>query len=151
MIIVHGTGVALGDKGALLRGASGSGKSDLALRFLYLSSEHLGARPALISDDRVLLEKRNGRIFASAPSPLGLNMEVRGVGIVAAAHTAESIELTQLVDLDDPMAIARLPAGDEREEILGVPVRRSRLDPFEPSAAIKLALLIGQSAANAVD
>ena len=34
MIRIHGTAVAIGDEGVLLRGPSGIGKSDLALRLI---------------------------------------------------------------------------------------------------------------------
>ena len=52
--LVHGTCVALGRRGVLLRGNPGAGKSDLALRFMALPGggeicPHLGA------DDQVLV------------------------------------------------------------------------------------------------
>ena len=46
---MHGTCVALGPYAALLRGRSGSGKSDLALRFLHLPPEQ-GLEPRLVAD-----------------------------------------------------------------------------------------------------
>ena len=49
--LVHGTCVALGGRAALLRGGSGAGKSDLALRFMALPAE--GALiPRLVADDQ---------------------------------------------------------------------------------------------------
>ncbi len=78
---VHGTCVALGDAGALLRGSCGSGKSDLALRFLYLPRDRLGAEPALIADDQVILRRDGDRILASCPEALDGKIEVRGCGI----------------------------------------------------------------------
>ena len=47
--LVHGTCVALGPHGALLRGGSRSGKSDLALRFLALGAEQ-DLQPRLVAD-----------------------------------------------------------------------------------------------------
>ncbi|MBI4723818.1 MAG: hypothetical protein HY765_02015 [Rhodomicrobium sp.] len=41
--LVHATCVALGDTCALLRGPCGAGKSDLALRFLFLPADRLEA------------------------------------------------------------------------------------------------------------
>ena len=56
--LVHGTCVALGRRAALLRGSSGAGKSDLALRFMALAGE--GAlRPLLVADDQVWIEARS--------------------------------------------------------------------------------------------
>src|SRR5215470_7119252 len=53
--LVHGTCVALGRGAALIRGPSGSGKSDLALRFLYLARRGPAAleAPILVADDQV--------------------------------------------------------------------------------------------------
>ena len=53
--LVHGTCVALGRTAALLRGPSGSGKSDLALRFLFLARRGPAAldAPILVADDQV--------------------------------------------------------------------------------------------------
>ena len=58
--LVHGTCVALGGACALLRGTPGAGKSDLALRFLYLPAEALSGRPALVADDQVILRRAGG-------------------------------------------------------------------------------------------
>ena len=60
-ILVHGTCVALGTKGVLLLGSSGSGKSDLALRLI-----HDGA--TLVADDRVVLSVKGDKLAASAPT-----------------------------------------------------------------------------------
>src|SRR5262245_51558605 len=57
--LVHGTCVALGRGAALLRGPPGSGKSDLALRFLYLARRGPAAleAPLLVADDQVRLAR----------------------------------------------------------------------------------------------
>ena len=52
MEIVHATAIAIDGKGVLLRGPSGSGKSDLALRLLE-------AGGVLVGDDRVALSVRD--------------------------------------------------------------------------------------------
>lgn len=72
---IHATAVALGNHGVLLLGASGAGKSDLALRLV-------AAGWRLVADDRVVLENRGGLLWASAPTTLAGLIEVRGVGIV---------------------------------------------------------------------
>ena len=138
---VHGTCVALGDAGALLRGASGSGKSDLALRFLYLPSDRLSAEPALVADDQVILRRDGDRVLALCPPPLYRKIEVRGCGI---AHLKASAQATLklIVDLDWTGDRPRFPEKTEWETVLDIPLRRLFLDPFEPSAPIKLALAI---------
>ena len=67
-----------GWRGVLVLGASGSGKSDLALR--CLSS---GFR--LVSDDRTLVWSCEGQIYGRAPDSLRNLMEIRGLGVVGEA------------------------------------------------------------------
>ena len=42
MINIYATLVNIGDKGVLIRGKSGSGKSDLALRLIYEKNAKIG-------------------------------------------------------------------------------------------------------------
>ncbi len=140
-MLLHGTCVALGSSGALIRGAPGTGKSDLALRFLFLPPAHFAARLALVADDQVVLERDGPRLVASCPPNLRGKIEVRGIGIVPVAQAAVAVDVKILVDVDDFENILRLPDA-EYENVLGVRLRRFRLDPFEPSAAVKLALAI---------
>ena len=87
--LVHGTCVALGPHGALLRGGSGSGKSDLALRFLALAAEQ-DLQPRLVADDQVWVEaKGDGSLVASPPETIAGKIEVRGLGIVGPAASPE--------------------------------------------------------------
>ena len=60
---LHGSAVALEGRGLLILGASGTGKSALALRMMA----H-GAR--LVADDRVVLARRGDALIASAPPAL---------------------------------------------------------------------------------
>jgi len=140
--VVHGTCVALGGDCALLRGAPGAGKSDLALRFLFLPSEALPGRPALVADDQVILRRGDGSILASCPRALSGKIEVRGIGIVKAPATTPEARLTLIADLDSASEIPRFPEGDRWETVLDVPVRHILLNPFELSAPLKLALAL---------
>jgi serine kinase of HPr protein (carbohydrate metabolism regulator) len=136
---VHGTCVTLGRSAALIRGPSGAGKSDLALRFLFLARRGPAAieAPKLVSDDQVMLSVRDGQICVRPPATIAGKLEVRGVGIVE-VKWAQEADLVLVVDLVTPDQVERMPP-DERVQILGVPVRRLRLAPFEASAPIKLA------------
>ena len=125
---VHASCIAFEGAGVLLRGPSGAGKSDLALRAV-----EAGAR--LVADDLVALDLRDGRVWASPLPEAGGRLEVRGVGIVR----LPALEGAPLVLLADLAAPERLPEPDF-ESVLGQPVRRIRLAPFEISAAIKLRL-----------
>jgi serine kinase of HPr protein (carbohydrate metabolism regulator) len=58
----HGTAIAIGSHAALIRGASGAGKSDLALRCLAVAPTALIPGPArLVADDRVELKREGQR------------------------------------------------------------------------------------------
>jgi len=113
-------------RGVLLEGASGAGKSDLALRAL----EH-GFR--LVADDRVLVWMDDGRLFGRAPDALGGLLEVRGLGVIQMASVA-FCEIVLLARLEPP---ERMPEP-ATETILGRPVPLLAVDPFESSAPAKL-------------
>jgi HPr kinase/phosphorylase len=149
--LIHGTCVASGDRCALLRGPSGAGKSDLALRFLFLPPEVLGARPALIADDQVILRRSGERILASCPPALAGKIEVRGAGIASLDYRAGETELKLIADLDGAASLPRYPESTQWEAISGVSIQRITLDPFEISAPIKLALVLQALLAKPVD
>lgn len=138
--LVYGTCVALGSQAALIRGASGSGKSDLALRFVMGTPPELGA--SLVSDDQLLIERDGDRLIARPPATIAGKIEVRGVGIVALPYRAEA-ELRLVVRLAASGEIPRLPEpGAEQAEFLGVSLPVIALAPFEASAPIKLRLAL---------
>lgn len=139
---VHGTCVALGETAALIRGAPGSGKSDLALRFLYLAAGRLGAEPALVADDQVIVRRDGDRILASCPERLKGRIEVRGCGIARLESKTAEAALRLIADLDRSGGRPRFPDKTEWETVLDIPIRRIVLDPFEASAPIKLALVL---------
>ena len=141
-MLVHGTCVALGPKAALLRGGSGAGKSDLALRFLALPPER-GLEPLLVADDQVEVEVSGvGSLTASPPATLAGKIEVRGLGILDVPHRA-SASLVLAVDLVAPEIVPRMPPENpEKVSIAGVLVPLLRLAPFEASAPFKLKLAL---------
>jgi len=149
--LIHGTCVALGDRCALLRGTCGAGKSDLALRFLFLPAGVLSARPALIADDQVIIRRSGEQVTASCPPALAGKIEVRGAGIAHLDYRSGETELKLLADLDGTAGEPRYPESRHWEPVLGLPVQRITLDPFEISAPIKLALLLQDLFANSVD
>jgi serine kinase of HPr protein (carbohydrate metabolism regulator) len=145
--LVHGTCVALGRTAALLRGPSGSGKSDLALRFLFLARRGPAAleAPILVADDQVCLVRNDGRILAKSPDTIRGKMEVRGVGIVEVKSLMEA-ELALVVDLmPGTEKIERLPEGNAKARLLGIELPLVGLFPWEPSAPIKLAIALARA------
>ena len=125
----HGTCVAIGEIGILLRGPSGAGKSDLAFRLIE-------AGATLVADDRVDLSVRSDRLVANAPPELAGRLELRGIGIVE-LPTLTDIVVELIADLAPSAAIDRLPAR-AWEDIGGIPIRRIDVSPFEQSAVAKI-------------
>ena len=126
---VHASCVAVDGLGILIRGAPGSGKSDLAARLIDQGAQ-------LVADDRVDLACRDGGIVASAPAAIAGLLEVRGVGILRMTHRAEA-EVGLVVDLVGPDDVERLPQT-AFHDYMGVAVPLLRAWPFEPSAAAKI-------------
>jgi len=113
-------------RGVLIEGPSGSGKSDLALRAL-----DQGFR--LVADDRVLVWADRGRLYGRAPDALSGLIEVRGLDVVAVEPLPLS-EIALLVVLEAP---DRIP-DPATEAIIGIPIPRLAVAPFESSAPAKL-------------
>jgi serine kinase of HPr protein (carbohydrate metabolism regulator) len=140
--LVHGTCVAFGRRAALLRGAPGAGKSDLALRFLALPPD--GAmKPMLVADDQVFAEPRaNGTLIVSAPPTIAGKLEVRGLGIVEVPFEAEAA-LVLVCDLVAAKDVPRMPPEfQEVTDIAGISMPLLRLAPFEASAPLKLKMAL---------
>jgi HPr kinase/phosphorylase len=136
-LFIQATCVAIDGMGVLLRGPSGSGKSDLALRLI-----DGGAR--LVADDGVDLRRQGERLFArlppGAPESVRGRIELRGLGILPAPAVAEA-PLDLIIDLVAVDALERLPEP-LTIELLGVALPLLRLSAREPSAAAKVRLAV---------
>lgn len=137
MPAVPGTCVAIEGLGALIRGPSGSGKSDLALRLI-----DTGAR--LVSDDHTQLELHGDGLVASAPDAIGDLIEVRGLGVLHIPRQ-ERVALIAVIDLVAPETIERFP-DDRTCMILDVPLPVFSVAAWEASAAAKVRLATGIAA-----
>lgn len=83
---IHAGAVLTGATAVLILGASGSGKSRLALALLEAAATGLLPFARLVADDRVLLEASHGRLLVRpAPALAGL-IELRGVGLLRFPH-----------------------------------------------------------------
>jgi len=130
-VTVHATCVAVDGKGVLLRGPSGAGKSDLALRLIETGS-------LLVSDDQVVLNRKNQQIIASPPPALAGLLEVRGVGICS-YDFATVCDLAIIIDLEGGVVPERMPEiGAQQQTLLGVDITCLKLDPFQASASAKV-------------
>jgi len=125
---LHASCVAIGGRGVLLTGASGAGKSDLALRLIDRGA-------VLVGDDGLVIEARDGRLHARPGPNIEGQMEVRGLGILA--FPWEEAPLALAITLDQP--VPRMP--DELlpvRVIEGLTLPMIALDPFESSAPVKV-------------
>ena len=91
-LTVHASCVALGGRALLITGASGAGKSGLALTLMAFGA-------GLVADDRTILTAADGALWADCPATILGRIEARGIGILAAAPAGRS-RLAAVVDLD---------------------------------------------------
>ena len=106
MTLAHGTCISISGVGVLLRGPSGSGKSDLALRLLNRKDLDV----FLVADDQVHLNRRDDELWAIAPNEIANIIEVRGVGLGAVDKVVE-VRLRLILDVCGLGDIPRMPRG----------------------------------------
>jgi serine kinase of HPr protein (carbohydrate metabolism regulator) len=131
---LHASCVAIGDYAVLITGASGSGKSDVALRLI-----DRGAR--LVSDDYTIIRRDGSVLYASPPETIQGKIEVRGIGIVTMPHVGNT-PIAMLVELDSE--VARMPEAGTARAIAGLMLSSMAAAPFEHSTPIKIELALRQ-------
>jgi serine kinase of HPr protein (carbohydrate metabolism regulator) len=129
MLTAHATCISIDGHGILLRGPSGSGKSDLALRAIAN-----GAR--LVADDQVNLAAEGGAVIGSAPPVLFGLLEIRGLGIMRIEAEARA-QIALVADMTSADAIDRMPPS-RWCQLAGVDLPVFAIDPFQASATAKL-------------
>lgn len=135
---VHGTAVVIGGKGVIIRGDSGAGKSDLALRLIDRGAQ-------LLSDDYTRVEACDGHVIARpAPNIAGL-IEVRGLGPVEMPHIEEA-PVALIVVLASPFGPKpeRYPPEGLAVRLCGIDIPLLHLHGLEASAPIKVELALKQ-------
>lgn len=136
MINIHATLITLNEKGILITGKSGTGKSDVALRMI------MEKNATLIADDRVNVECIDGRLYGSAPQKTTGLLEVRNIGIVQ-FDFKNKCEIVLCVELcTDRKELERLP-NDEYVDFLGVSLTKLKLYPFDCSILCKIIVKLG--------
>lgn len=146
--LVHSTVLDYKGSVLMLRGDSGAGKSDLALRLIAVGAK-------LIGDDYVQVKAHSDSsgenlLVQAAPQLHGM-MEVRGVGLVYVAEVMPldgvyPVEL--VVDLVPRAEVPRMPDGEDQVvDIEGILLRRIKLHAFDGSTPLKIALACGHSIA----
>jgi len=130
---LHASSVSIAGQAVLITGASGTGKSTLALELLSRGA-------ALIADDQTILTSQDNCVIASAPAALAGQIEARGIGILA-VEPSPPCPVRMVVNLDNTED-QRLP--DQRYiTILGIEIDLVNGAGSGNLAAVVLALLKG--------
>ncbi len=138
---VHGVMLNIFGKGVLIKGASGIGKSEVALELI--KKGHI-----LVADDMVVFKRIDtDTLLAQAPDILKSKMEIRGIGIVdiQKLYGVTSVLLKDKLDLiieltDDQKNIDRIGNSYLFEEILEIKKKK-----------IKIPILTGKSISNLIE
>ena len=138
MINIHGTLISVDGKGVLLKGESGCGKSDLALRFIKTENAKL------VADDRVDVDVDiiDNNLIGKAPLILKNKLEVRNIGIIEDLDTVEQEDIFLCVELvKNRESLERLPQ-EEFEIILDKKIPKIKLYAFDCSTICKILVKI---------
>jgi serine kinase of HPr protein (carbohydrate metabolism regulator) len=137
---IHATGVVLADRGIVIAGEAGSGKTQLALALIsHARANGLFAR--LVGDDQLFLKVCHGRLLCVAPATIAGVAEVRGLGPIPLSHAAMA-PVDLMVRLVGRAAAERLPVT-RTELLLGqqIPVLKLSADDRQAAAMAVLAQL----------
>ena len=130
----YATAVTYCGFGILIRGPSGSGKSDLALRLIDDGA-------GLVADDQVIIKAVGQELYLSPPDSLSGLIEVRGIGVIKIEYVRD-IRLRLVVELDPSNEIQRTPIIKE-ELIKKIPVPVVNMHAFESSVLVKIKIILG--------
>ena len=95
-LLMHASCVAVNGHGVLIIGASGTGKSALALQLIAYGAE-------LIADDQTQITPQDQQLIASCPPSLSGMIEARGIGLLhCPPRGVAPITLVADLDLTEP-------------------------------------------------
>ena len=117
---LHGTAVLVAEGAVLIRGPSGSGKSQLALA-LMAEARRRGLFTALIGDDRVRVSEAGGRALVRGHPSIEGWIEERGSGILPEIPQAVGLVRCVVDLLDDPPRLPDTEAGRVPLEGVSIP------------------------------
>lgn len=134
---IHASCVLVGRRAALIRGASGAGKSRLVLRLLQAAERGEVPFARLVSDDRTLLAASHGCLLARPAPQLAGMIEIRGSGIQHMAY--EPVATVGLV-VDLGTAGDRLP-DQTTIDLEGIRLRHIAIPPMADPLPLVMAAL----------
>jgi HPr kinase/phosphorylase len=131
-----GTGL-VGTRGLLIRGDSGTGKSQLVLQLIAAAADGRLPFARLVADDRLFVTAAHGRLIARAPPLLAGLIEIRGLGIRRLPFEPAAV-IHLVVDL--AAAAERMPPAAATEtEIEGIRLPRLAVAPGEDPFSLVVA------------
>jgi len=148
-VLMHGVFLDVLGLGVLITGASGLGKSELALELI--SRGH-----GLVADDAVeLLRTAPSVIQGQCPELLQNLLEVRGIGLLdirtifgeTSVRRKKTLRLIVHLTQAKPESFERLPIDPKYQDILGVPIRQVQLPVV---AGRNLAVLVEAAVRNTI-
>lgn len=127
--ILHASCVAYQGRALLITGASGSGKSGLALQLMAFGTD-------LVADDRTRVWAEKGQVLAAPAPNIERLIEMRGLGLLQADHVGKAAVIA-VVDLDLAEA-DRLP-GAYVTRLVGIdlPLLKRVDSPIFPAALLQ--------------
>jgi len=130
----HSTSVVIEDLGLLIKGQSGSGKSDLALRLIDSGA-------TLISDDLTICKKIGDYLYLYPHYKTKGLLEVREIGVMTVPYV-ENIKLTLVVELVEER-FERTPEMMNCS-ILGIKFPKIKIFGKSSSAVAKIKIKLNQ-------
>jgi len=120
---IHATAVVSGDRGILIRGPSGSGKSRLALELILAGQAGQIPPTILVGDDRVRLTVDGASLIVAGVPELAGKIEIRGLGIRSIGHAGRA-PVAVVVDLEAADAERLPPLQALKTTVSGVEIPR---------------------------
>lgn len=134
---IHATAIAVGDRGILVIGASGAGKTSLSLT-LVAQVRQAGGFASLVADDQVLVSAAGGRLVGRCAEQIAGLVELRGLGPRPVEHLPNVV--VDLVVRLVPAADAQRFAEPETVTICGCSLPQLKLKERSAAAASRAVL-----------
>ncbi|PBC08468.1 serine kinase [Mesorhizobium sp. WSM3859] len=136
---IHGTALLIGERGVLITGPSGTGKTTLALALIdHCRASGMFSR--LVGDDQLFATARGGRLVCRVPPTIAGLCEVHGIGPRPLAFEPAAV-IDLVVRLVEPTAMARLQ-DEATETIEGC--RLPRIDIARQNVTAALPMLMAR-------